>query len=605
MEPEEPPTVGADAEAPPVEDAIPPPLPPSNDVYTLIFGFLIAIVVIGITYVYFKRQNEKQAQLEEADWLTGLQTQLPVEAADAFEAAYDEAAQDRLAASANAGPLDNESEELQKERKELCELLLRRAEAFLVAYLPAKKEFMTVQKTAQKKLISDADLQAAVADLEAFNEERMHIHKAADGLKPGFPGWGGAILQEAYNRLREKARRAPMDDDDENYNDDDNGNGEQLDEEFLLRYNALDRVECNMGEVDGYQLGTVVEAWELPYRVVLDHGGRCSAPIDNDICIRAAPPETIESKPPPHVQTSLWVARDGPLRFNPGEVIMAKLDDVYVRGRIVGCKVETTRRDSTNANVKILAAYAIRIEPTGPGERSKVVTAPVDTDLVVRVPTPEELKKPAIPEPAGMGGENMPQQGGQMTFQFDPDEPLRFKDGDVVMAQLGKVHGSRRGRIVGCKPQVTERGRMPDGTEVERTVMKAYAIKLEQWELGKATRVVFAPADVDEIVRKCTEEEEKAVPAMLTQQLRFKVGDLVEANLGNPLGFVNGTILKERPRTANRAPKPGEPPPDILVAAYEVELETPHATNSAKTVFAPFDEDICVRKRGSGVEKMD
>ena len=52
---------------------------------------------------------------------------------------------------------------------------------------------------------------------------------------------------------------------------------------------------------------------------------------------------------------------------------------------------------------------------------------------------------------------------------------------------------------------------MPDGTEVERTVMKAYAIKLEQWELGKATRVVFAPADVDEIVRKCTEEEEKAV----------------------------------------------------------------------------------------------
>ena len=163
MEPEETPTVGADAEAPPVEDAIPPPLPPSNDVYTLIFGFLIAIVVIGTTYVYFKRQNEKQAQLEEADWLTGLQTQLPVEAADAFEAAYDEAAQDRLAASANAGPLDNESEELQKERKELCELLLRRAEAFLVAYLPAKKEFMTVQKTAQKKL-SDADLQAAVAD---------------------------------------------------------------------------------------------------------------------------------------------------------------------------------------------------------------------------------------------------------------------------------------------------------------------------------------------------------------------------------------------------------------------------------------------------------
>ena len=60
--------------------------------YTLIFGFLIAVVVIGITYVYFKRQNEKQAQLEEADWLTGLQTQLPVEAADAFEAAYDEAA---------------------------------------------------------------------------------------------------------------------------------------------------------------------------------------------------------------------------------------------------------------------------------------------------------------------------------------------------------------------------------------------------------------------------------------------------------------------------------------------------------------------------------
>ena len=106
-------------------------------------------------------------------------------------------------------------------------------------------------------------------------------------------------------------------------------------------------------------------------------------------------------------------------------------------------------------------------------------------------------------------------------------------------------------------------------------------------------------------MRKCTEEEEKAVPAMLTQQLRFKVGDLVEANLGNPLGFVNGTILKERPRTANRAPKPGAPPAAILVAAYEVELETPHATNSAKTVFAPFDEDICVRKRGSGVEKMD
>ena len=67
--------------------------------------------------------------------------------------------------------------------------------------------------------------------------------------------------------------------------------------------------------------------------------------------------------------------------------------------------------------------------------------------------------------------------------------------------------------------------------------MKAYAIKLEQWELGKATRVVFAPADVDEIVRKCTEEEEKAVPAMLTQQLRFKVGDLRRGEPRQPAGI--------------------------------------------------------------------
>ena len=42
-------------------------------------------------------------------------------------------------------------------------------------------------------------------DFEAFKEERISIHRTADSLRPGLPGWGAAIFQEVYDRMRAQA----------------------------------------------------------------------------------------------------------------------------------------------------------------------------------------------------------------------------------------------------------------------------------------------------------------------------------------------------------------------------------------------------------------
>ena len=137
---------------------------------------------------------------------------------------------------------------------------------------------------------------------------------AADELRPGFPGWGAAIFQEAYDALADRRAAAAV-----------RGEGALhpapskaaadghlaaesallLPDESLLRFRRGQRVECNMGDERGYVAGYVVEAWELPYQVLLDGREYCRAPIDVDQLIRAAPPD---ARPAEHIDRlpSLW-----------------------------------------------------------------------------------------------------------------------------------------------------------------------------------------------------------------------------------------------------------------------------------------------------------
>merc|ERR1719487_1413921 len=88
---------------------------------------------------------------------------------------------------------------------------------------------------------------------------------------------------------------------------------------------------------------------------------------------------------------------------------------------------------------------------------------------------------------------------------------------------------------------------------------------------------------------------EKAVEAR-RQELRFKVGDSVEASLGQAIGFIAGTVVK--------APFPGQyqckdcQPRGL--AAYEIELQAGRL--KGKRVVALKDDDSYVRIAGKTLE---
>ena len=74
-------------------------------------------------------------------------------------------------------------------------------------------------------------------------------------------------------------------------------------------------------------------------------------------------------------------------------------------------------------------------------------------------------------------------------------------------------------------------------------------------------------------VKKPTAEELHCPPLVMAQKTRFKVGDWVQANMGD-MGFVKGRVVKLKPPVK---PPPGKSGP-MIVAAYEAGTEAaePH-----------------------------
>ena len=330
--------------------------------------------------------------------------------------------------------------------------------------------------------------------------------------------------------------------------------------------------------------------------MLLDDGTRCSAPADVDQIIRAKVDTELNTdgsaaaKKHSPLDTRCWVPRDAPARFAAGAPVMAQFNGAYCRGVIVAVRPPAQAPNPESGASRMPAiAYAIRIEPTGHGETSKVVTAPVDLDIVVRRPTADELAKKGFPEFHASEGRalNHPPRA-----PFDEDAPLRFNVGETVMAFMGPDRGFMRALIVGAKPKLKQQD--------ESVITKAYALQLEQTQLAQAPQVVFAPRDDDESVRKPTTAEAKAAPLLAGVKLRFKVGDAVLAQLGAPHGFVKARVIKLKPKAPGRSP-PGQPPnpkqPEVVVA-YELELlGVPKNINGVpQSVFAPLDVEEYIKK---------
>ena len=170
----------------------------------------------------------------------------------------------------------------------------------------------------------------------------------------------------------------------------------------------------------------------------------------------------------------LWVPRDAPARFPAGTKVMAKFEEHYIRGVVVKARPTNPARDGVGKSVN---AYAIRIEPWGAGERSKIVTAPVDLDLVVRKCSAEEAAKPTPPEPLGAPewpSEQHASAAGGGALPPPPiteTTPMRFGQNEMIMANMGE-RGWVRARVVGLRPLLTQE----DGSSVR----KAYQLQIEQ-----------------------------------------------------------------------------------------------------------------------------
>ena len=127
---------------------------------------------------------------------------------------------------------------------------------------------------------------------EPFRPEIQDVIKQANWLKPGAPGWGSAILQEAYDALlaeEEEAARlvASVGTAAGGDSDDDEPADTPMWTVKRLRFGKGDRVACNLGAERGWAPGTVVRCFELPYLVMLDGGkGAVNAPQDVDDLIR-------------------------------------------------------------------------------------------------------------------------------------------------------------------------------------------------------------------------------------------------------------------------------------------------------------------------------
>jgi len=413
---------------------------------------LATIFVLAIGTLYLMRPELFAPKPIEDGWAeSGLGVELPEDDINAY--------QEAATALEELAPDPTARKKAPAMREKAIELLQARAVASLRAIRIAGEEYvkhMKMYKGAEQRrgrggrgggIITEAHWVKVQQEWEPFQPEIRDIVEQANWLRPGRPGWGAAILQEAYDVLHaeweEEAAAC-------------RAQGEEP-PPFLqkLRFGKGARVACNMGE-RGWVAGTVLRCFELPYLVALDQGGNVTAPADNDDLVRGLPhpdlPSLADDKGTPEgADLSMWKE----FRFKVGDQVMANLGQQgFMRGRVRRISVKDTNDRE--------AAYEIEIDPGG-----RMAYAPHDVEQIVRRCTPEEAA--AMPK-------------------------LRFKKGDRVVANMGQA-GFKPGTIVGLfvkrhpGPEVLKQN--PDA----KPIVVPYQVKLDEGP------VVFAPNDDNNTVR--------------------------------------------------------------------------------------------------------
>jgi len=426
---------------------------------------LSTLFVLAVGTLFIMRPEWFAPKAVDDGWAeSGLGVELP----DDEIAAYQEVA--ATLAEAAADPTARKKAPALREKA--IELLSARAKASLSAFRAAGDEYvrhMKMYKGAEQRrgrgggrgggIITQGHWNRVQEEWAPFKPEIQEIVEQANWLRPGRPGWGASILQEAYDALLAEAEAAVAASQAEE--------AAPLDFGRQLRFRKGARVACNMGE-RGWVPGTVLRCFELPYLVALDEGGNVNAPADHDDLIRGIPHADLpqfaqDGGTPAKVDLALWKE----YRFKVGDLVMANLGPAgWNRGRVRRLSV----RDSNERE----AAYEIEIEPGG-----RVAYAPHDHDQVVRRPTTEEASAPP---------------------------KLRFKKGDRVLANMGPS-GFKPDTINACFVKRPPPPNAPPGTP---HVTVKYQIKLDDGP------VVFAPNDDTNTVRPApppSAEESASAPA--------------------------------------------------------------------------------------------
>lgn len=384
------------------------------------------------------------SKLEQNDWLES-DADLPSEEIDAFEHILEQLPGDLKEATS-------------QQIDEACQSLRRRARASAPVLLEARREKQSVYMMWKTNRIVKSEWEAAKARFEEYEEEQMAVQESASMLRPGNPGWGEAIFQEALDELLAEPETADL--------------------TTGLRFSRGDRVECNLGR-EGFVRGTVVSAFSLPYRITLDNGANCSAPADMDQLIRAVEADNDDGTPD-GVQLRLWK----PLRFEIGDDVLCNMGPKgWIAGKVTDRMV--TKEDWPEGRIAPYEVIAAGL----------TIHVPADTEQFVRKGA-ASAKAKAIDATT-----------------------LRFKVDDVVVCNMG-AHGWVLGKVTGL---CVRNDAWPEGTVAAYSVKSALGFE------------VYAPTDSDHCVM--------AADARNPPPLRFKIGDLVQCNMGEK-GWVTGHIAE-------------------------------------------------------------
>ena len=422
---------------------------------------LSTLLVIAVGTLFIFRPELFSVETPEDDLIeSGLGVELPQEEIDAYQEAAD-----ALAAVAEDPTSRKKGTAL---REKACALLSKRAKASLRAFRVAGDEYMRHMRmfkgaNPQRKgkrggsggggIITEQHWERVQEEWAPFQPEIRDVIEQANWLRQGRPGWGAAIMQEAYEALladEEAAAAAAI------------AAGKEPDVSTMgmrkLRFARGARVICNLGEK--WAAGTVLANFELPYLVHMDSGQNVKAPQDTDDLIRDIQhvdhPEFHDDKgTPKDADLRIWME----YRFKVGDQVMANLGpNGWCRGRVRGIGMKDSRDRE--------CAYEVEIDPGG-----KVAFAPMDDDRVVRRCTPEEAS--AVPR-------------------------LRFKKGDRVVCNMGPRKDGEFGYVfvggvvTACHIKRTP---PPNAPPHVKPMVAPYEIKLDD---GK---VVFAPNDHFDTIR--------------------------------------------------------------------------------------------------------